>query len=369
MSFIIDGTSGATFPSGKVQPDASSPYVMKNRIINGAMQIDQRNAGASVTPSSGNTYTLDRWFLAASQASKVSIQQSTTAPAGFSKSIKVTSLSAFTVGATDYFDIVQKIEGYNIADFAFGTASAKAFTFSFWVQSSLTGTFGGVLLNGSENYSYPFTYTISSANTWEQKTITVAAPTSGTWFSDNNSGLEVLFGLGAGSTYSGTSGSWVSATYLSATGATSVVGTNGATFYITGVQLEVGSTATAFEWRPYTTELQLCQRYYWLLAPNQSGNRPIGSGSYLLTSYLEWYTQFPVPMRTTPSLVSPTITDGYEVYRNSGSDQFNSITFGSGTSNAAFLYNSSEVSGTAGQSGSIYCRNTYASYVAFSAEL
>ena len=298
MSLIVDGTTGVTFNDSSLQGAAASPYVLKNRIINGDMRIDQRNAGASVTPSSGNTYTLDRWFLAASQASKVSIQQSSTAPTGFNNSLKVTSLSAYTVGASDYFDIVQKIEGYNIADLGFGTASAKTFTFSFWVQSSLTGTFGGVLLNGYENYSYPFTYTISSANTWEQKTITVTAPTGGTWYSNNNPGLEILFGLGVGSTYSGTANSWASATYLGATGSTSVVGTNGATWYITGVQLEIGSTATPFERRLYNQELANCQRYYiklntygvLLCIPSTNRND-------------RWsVVTLPVPMRSSPTL-------------------------------------------------------------------
>ena len=297
MSVSLDGSNGITFNDGSSQTAAASPYGLKNRIINGDMRIDQRNAGASVTPSSGNTYTLDRWFLAASQASKVSIQQSSTAPTGFTKSLKVTSLSAYTVGSSDYFDIVQKIEGYNIADLGFGTANAKTFTFSFWVQSSITGTFGGVLLNGSENYSYPFTYTISAANTWEQKSITVTAPTGGTWFSDNNSGLEILFGLGAGSTYSGTANSWASATYLSATGGQSVVGTNGATWYVTGVQLEVGSTATPFERRMYGYELALCQRYWWT-NPNTYRYVKMRESTRLRGITIS----LPVTMRATPTI-------------------------------------------------------------------
>jgi hypothetical protein len=242
-------------------------YGFKNRIINGAMVIDQRNAGASVTISTtgGGQYTLDRWFGQASQSSKFSVQQnagSVTPPVGFTKYLGVTSLSAYSIGSGDYFSVKQVIEGFNGADLGFGTANASAVTLSFRVYSSLTGTFGGVLQNGGFNRSYPFTYTVSSANTWTTVSVTIAGDTSGTWATDNSGGLVVIFGLGVGSTYSGAGGSWAGSNYISATGATSVVGTNGATFYITGVQLEKGSTATSFDYRPYGTELALCQRYF-----------------------------------------------------------------------------------------------------------
>jgi len=237
----------------------------KNRIINGAMVIDQRNAGAEVNPAANAVYYLDRWSAGATVASKFKIGQnagSVTPPTGFTNYLGCTSLSAYTVGASEAFTIRQFIEGFNVADLAFGTASAATVTLSFWVYSSLTGTFGGTLKNGSANRSYPFTYTISSANTWEQKSVTIAGDTSGTWLTTNGIGLIVNFSLGAGATVSGTAGAWAGANYNSATGATSVVGTNGATFYITGVQLEKGSTATSFDYRPYGTELALCQRYY-----------------------------------------------------------------------------------------------------------
>jgi hypothetical protein len=236
----------------------------KNRIINGAMVIDQRNAGASVTPSNAQ-YTLDRWVAGLSQASKFSVQQnagSVTAPVGFTNYLGVTSLSSYSVSSSDFFIISQFIEGYNCADLAWGTANAKTVTLSFWVRSSLTGTFGGSLHNSAWNRSYPFSYSISSANTWTQISITVAGDITGTWDTTNGTGIAVVFGLGNGSTYSGTAGAWAGATYGNATGATSVVGTNGATWYVTGVQLEVGTQATTFDYRSYGTELALCQRYY-----------------------------------------------------------------------------------------------------------
>jgi len=266
MPITLDGTNGITTPmyNGSITANAVTPSVnMKNRIINGNMVIDQRNAGASVTLTT-SAYTLDRWFSYATASSKFSIQQdagAVTPPAGFTDYIGATSLSAYTITSGDYFSIMQRIEGYNVADLGWGTANAKTVTLSFWVRSSLTGTFGGSFRNSAGNRSYAFTYTISSANTWEQKSITVAGDTSGTWLTTNGIGLDVLFSLGTGSSFLGTAGAWAGANYLGATGQVNMVATNGATFYITGVQLEVGSTATSFDYRPYGTELALCQRY------------------------------------------------------------------------------------------------------------
>ena len=240
--------------------------IMKNRIINGAMVIDQRNGGASVTATTASLYTLDRWQSIASVSSKYTVQQnagSVTPPAGFTNYLGVTSSSAYSVLAGDYFSLVQKIEGYNVADLGFGSANAKTVTLSFWVRSSLTGTFGGGISNAGATRWYPFSYTISSANTWEQKSITIAGDTTGTWVTTSGIGILTSFALGYGSTYgNGTAGAWTSSDFESVTGAVSVVGTSGATFYITGVQLEVGSSATGFEYRIYSTELMNCQRYY-----------------------------------------------------------------------------------------------------------
>jgi hypothetical protein len=272
----------------------------KNRIINGAMVIDQRNAGASVTPStSGNTYCVDRWTWGVTQASKLTCQQSTTVPTGFKNSLAVTSSSSYSVASGDVFAMFQRIEGFNVADLNWGSASAATVSVSFWVRSSLTGTFGGSVTNGSATRSYPFTYAISAANTWEQKTVTIAGDTTGTWATDNSNGLQLNFSMGAGSTLSGTAGAWAAGAYYSATGATSVVGTSGATFYITGVQLEKGSTATSFDYRPYGTELALCQRY----AVKYSGCM-IGTAVNTDTPYNYGNLVFSVPMRATPTLAS-----------------------------------------------------------------
>ena len=278
---------------------AGNASIMKNRIINGSMVIDQRNAGASVTLTVSGTFTLDRWTFGISVASKFSTQQnagSVTPPVGFSNYLGVTSLSAYTVGAAERFALAQSIEGFNTSDLGFGTANAKTVTLSFQVYSSLTGTFGGALRNGAGDRSYPFTYSIPVANTWTTISVTVAGDTTGTWVGATNGvGLTVFFGLGVGSTLSGTAGAWASANYNSATGATSVVGTSGATFYITGVQLEVGSSATGFEYRQYGQELALCQRYYEVVG--------LGSvGSTLSTAFALVGSTFKVTKRTSPTL-------------------------------------------------------------------
>ena len=229
---------------------AGNASIMKNRLINSDMRIDQRNAGASVTPTDGQ-YLVDRWCGRLTQASKFSAQQnagSVTPPVGFVNYLGATSLSAYTVVTGDFFLLRQIIEGYNIADLGWGTANAKTVTISFWVRSSLTGTFGGSITNAGNNRAYPFSYTITSANTWEYETITIAGDTSGTWNTTNSAGFNVNFSLGSGATYSGTAGAWSASNLFSATGATSVVGTSGATFYITGIQLEVGSSATGYEY-------------------------------------------------------------------------------------------------------------------------
>jgi hypothetical protein len=263
-AMTIDTGQAVTFAQTANLPNT---FGFKNRIINGGMVIDQRNAGASITPTDSQ-YMVDRWQAFLTQASKFTADQnaaSVTPPAGFLNYLGFTSSSAYAVLTSDYFGFQQHIEYANTYDLDWGTANAKTVTLSFWVRSSLTGTFGGALANYGRTRAYPFTYTISAANTWEQKSITIAGDTSGTWGGAiNTGGITVGFGLGVGSTYSTTAGAWATGLYLSATGATSVVGTNGATLYITGVQLEAGSTATSFDYRDYGRELILCQRYYEL---------------------------------------------------------------------------------------------------------
>ena len=257
----LDSSGNATFAGTA----AMSSSFLRNRIINGDMRIDQRNAGAAVTVNTGNqTFSVDRWWGQGTASSGVfTMQRSTVAPAGFTNSLAITVTTPdSSLAASDLYDIAQFIEGFNVADFNFGTASAVTFALSFWVRSSVTGTYGGALGNNAGNRSYPFTYSVSAANTWEYKTVVIAGDTAGTWTTDNTAGLRVYFGLGLGSNWSGTAGAWAGSFLISATGATNLMATNGATFYLTGVQLEVGTAATPFERRQFGTELMLCQRYY-----------------------------------------------------------------------------------------------------------
>lgn len=295
--------------SGGVLAPISS--VMRNRIINGAMVIDQRNAGASVTPSADG-YTLDRWNYQASQTSKFTIQQnkgSVTPPVGLANYLGMSVASAVTIGSSDYFMISQYVEGFNTSDLGWGTASAKTVTLSFQVYSSLTGTFGGAVQNSASDRSYPFSYTISSANTWTSISVTIAGDTSGTWIgSTNGIGVRVRFGLGIGSALSGTAGAWNGNNNFSATGATSVVGTNGATFYITGVQLEVGTQATGFEYRQYGQELALCQRYYQKLGLVAS--QMLGFGITQTGSQGVIYCKYTTTMRASPTATFSNLSVG-----------------------------------------------------------
>jgi hypothetical protein len=276
------------------------------------MMIDQRNAGASVTPTIDQTYTLDRWMARVSQSSKYSVVRSSDAPTGFINSLLVTSLSSYSVGVNDFFTVNQNIEGLNLADLGWGTANAQPVTLSFWVKSSLTGTFGGAFSNASQAKGYAFTYTINVANTWEQKSVTIVGDTSGTWLTTNGVGIAISFGLGVGSNLSATAGSWLSQLYInSATGATSVVGTSGATLYITGVQLEEGTAASPFENRLYGQELALCQRYYARFNNDGAGDPLIANGYQYATTGAVFSIKFPQTMRVEPtmSLANLTISD------------------------------------------------------------
>lgn len=311
------GGSSITFEDGSIVSSGSAGF--KNKIINGAMMIDQRNAGASYSAVDGG-FSVDRWkvasFDSSAQTGKFTVQQSSTVPTGFSKSLLVTSSAATSLGSGAVYWIGQFIEGFNTADLDFGLATAKTVTLSFWVRSSLTGTFAGSITNNGNDRSYPFTYTINSANTFEYKTITITGDTSGTWTRDSSIGLRVLFNLGHGSTYNTTANAWASGYYGSVTGTTSLLATSGATLYITGVQLEKGTTASSFEFRSYGTELALCQRYYEKGGiSTRSGNRASGTSQTIQAYYK-------VQKRDTPTFaVSGGYTaDGWGTYNIGGHD-------------------------------------------------
>jgi len=374
MPITLDGSNGITTPmyNGSITANAVTPSVnMKNRIINGAMVIDQRNAGASGTASG---YTVDRWTYQPSQASKGTWQQnagSVTPPAGFTNYLGFTSSSAYTVGSSEFFLLQQPIEGFNTADLGFGTANAKTVNLSFWVRSSLTGTFGGALNNSAFNRSYPFSFTISAANTWEQKSVTIAGDTTGTWIGATNGvGLYVNFSLGAGATVSGTANAWAGSFFVSATGATSVVGTNGATFYLTGVQLEVGSTATSFDYRPYGTEFDLCRRYYERL--NLASPATATSNLYIGSTGLAWTSgDVRAYFRMYPKRAQPSCSQSGQIRFGTGTfgqTLSSGFTFDQPGPDSVLMYNNTGVSGfTEGRALQIWGQSS--GYVDFSAEL
>lgn len=301
-SLISANTGSGAFTTSNF--NSASTFGFRNRIINGGMVIDQRNAGAALSFTSGPaaTYTLDRWSFGYSQNSKITAQQNqgaVTPPTGFSNYFGFTSASSYSVGSSDYFLLTQPIEGLNVSDLAWGTSNAKTVTLSFQVYSSLTGTFGGSLRNSAANRSYPFSYSVSSANTWTTISVTIPGDTSGTWLTTNGIGVNVGFTLGSGSSFLGSSGAWAGANYHGPTGATSVVGTNGAKFYITGVQLEVGSVASPFDFRSYGQEMSLCQRYCVKIGGG-STNDTFGTGFAAgTTTYIQ--VPLPVQMRATPT--------------------------------------------------------------------
>jgi hypothetical protein len=295
----------------------------------------------------------------ASQASKFAIQQnrgSVTPPSGYSNYLGFSTAAAVSVGATDYFLCEQFIEGFNTADLAWGTASAAAVTLSFWVRSSLTGTFGGNLQNSTNNRFYVFSYTINSANTWEQKKITIAGDTSGTWATNNSIGIALRFSLGTGSTYLTTAGSWGATTYVGVTGQTNVVGTLSATWQITGVQLEKGTTATSFDVRPYGTELALAQRY--LPAFNSSSTSYSLGAAYAAASTTAVATlTFPVQARVAPTGISSTAASTMSYGSAAGSFAGSAVAIGANSGTLGCDVNLTISGATAGQGGKFSFNN------------
>ena len=298
-----DGTGSLTVPaeSGTVVTTASPSLGRRNLIINGAMQVAQR--GTSFTSLATGTYALDRYQFYRSGGGNWNVEQSTDAPDNFKNSVKITvSTADSSIAAGDYYLFGQKIEGQNMSHLNFGSSAAQTVTLSFQVKSSLTGTFSGVLTNSAENRSYPFTYSISTANTWEAKTVTVAGDTSGTWLDTNNIGMEVWFDMGSGTTYQGTAGAWAGATYYAASSSTQLIGTASATFQITGVQLEVGSVATPFEHRSYGEELALCQRYFQRAVDNDTGDNLSTGANQAGTTAVRFVWPLSVPLRASPTV-------------------------------------------------------------------
>jgi hypothetical protein len=374
VNTITNAAGGNTAQINGMTPTADSLQGFRNRIINGDFRIDQRNAGASVAITGADTFQLDRWTAAiqSSGTGRFSVQQSTTVPTGFRNSLAITVTTADASPSASFaYHVNQPIEGFNTSDLGFGTASASTVTLSFWVRSSVTGTLPITVANAASTRVYGATYVVNAANTWEQKSITIAGDTSGTWLTDNSLGIRVLFGLGGGTSRTVSAG-WqtVGGTFqTNVTGCTSIIGTNGATFYITGVQLEAGSVATPFERRPYGTELALCQRYYYkMLATN--ADTVFGNSYNASTTEARGLIIFPTTMRAAPTALEQSGTAGdYRVAHQATATNCSAVPqFSSGD-----IFNSSVnftvASGlTAGQGSRFRAVNSSA-YLAWSAEL
>jgi len=356
-----------------IAQSGSNNVTFRNKIINGAMVINQRGTSSS-TSSTNGTYPADRtrWYAGVDGTGTVGANMGgVTPPAGFTNYIGYTQgSSATTISSGTFFAFFQAIEGYNIADWAWGTANAKSVTVSFWVYSNLTGTFSASLRNSAHTYGYPFNYTISSANTWTQVSAVVTGPTVGVWETTNGTGTELYIAYGTGSNYTGTANTWNAGNIAAVTGATNLVATANAYLYVTGIQIELGTTASPFEYRQYGTELALCQRYYNMVAnySQTGGVAPITNIVFPSATDIRAIYNFPVQMRVAPSVVSSSgslyfrIYNGNNIYANSIGLDFASVSgigivSGGGTSGA-----------TQGQGGIIFA-NTAGAYFALSAEL
>jgi hypothetical protein len=281
---------------------AARPMIGDNRIINGDMRIDQRNNGAAGTAV--NVYTVDRWTYSASQAGKFDWGRNNVNLAWFPYALAFVAVGGWASAANDSFSVFQPIEADMISDFAWGTANAQPVTLSFWAASSLTGTFSGAVKNYAATRSYPFTFSIPTAATWTKITLTIPGDTGGTWVMSGNAGaLYVQFDLGCGANNRGPANVWASAAYSGVTGSVSVVATNNANFFLTGVKLEVGSVATPYNRQSLAKSMADCQRYYQITANVQ----PLVSGWQNGVSNIFTPMLFPVSMRVAPTIAYSSI--------------------------------------------------------------
>jgi hypothetical protein len=288
----------------------------RNIIINGDMSIAQRTTSAVTINSGTIQYGIDRFGARGmSSAGVFTIEQSTDAPTNFVNSFKATVTTAdSSIASNATYRVVQHIEGNMIRNLNWGTSQAQDVTLSFKVKSSLTGTFGGAIINGDYNRFYNFSYTISSANTWTDVSVTIDGDTSGTWQTNNILGMRLSLSLGAGSGEVGSAGSWGTATYEGVTGQTNLIATNGATWQITGVQLEAGTSASDFEFLPVDVNLQRCQRYYQKF-DDTSGPSAIYAGRSYGTTDIQWCVPLNCPLRASPSV---SLTGTLRAFHGSG---------------------------------------------------
>ena len=368
MSLTQLPTSMYSFDSGSI--------AFRNRVINGDMRIDQRNAGASYAVPTGTTSypVCDRWhFTKDPSGMTLTVQQTSTAPVGFTKSMVSTATVGVVPTSVQFVCIQQKIEGNNCVDLGFGTSAATNVTASFWVRSSATGTYAFALKNSDNTRSYVATYSIAAIDTWEYKTITIPGDTSGTWLKDSGIGIRVHFDLGSGTGYNTTAGAWQSGDYNRTTGTSNWSQTTGNTFYITGVQLEKGTTATPFEFRPYGTELALCQRYCQMYSSTEAGNNArYGFGEAYTSTGFSCVMPLFQKMRVTPDLASTAgFVSSFAVASRNTNTACTSVTlYADGSTPSIASLAVSVASGlTAGSAGALVSNNNKNTYLLYTAEL
>ena len=301
----------------------------RNKIINGDFTIHQR--GGTIASSNGN-YTIDRWrtYRSGDSSGGFSVQQSTSSYPqtnisgvidNFKSSAFITVTSAGSAAANNNCKFQQRIEGSNCYDLAFGTAVAKKVTVSFYVKCSLTGTFGMSLVNSAHNRSNVLTYTVNSASTWERKVVTFDGDTSGSWDFGTGTGLQLMFDMGSGSSkHASSTGTWLSGEYHGTTSSVKLIHTNGATWQVTGVQLEAGEVATPFEFRNQADELQRCQRYF--ISINNEDDKFFANGTAYGSSQGYFVVPLPTTMRALPTLVSYSGSGSVYRFLTAGNSQY-----------------------------------------------
>ena len=350
---------------------SGSQQNFRNIIINGDMSIAQR--ATSVTGNTDGGYTtVDRWNTILSTAGTYTISQSTDVPSGqgFANSMKFDCTTAdASLAAGDNMRLQSKFEGQNLQYLKKGTSNAESLTASFWVKSVKTGTYILELEDKDNSRTISKSYTISSANTWEKKTVTFPGDTTGAFGNDNARSLDVMFWLAAGSNF--TSGtldtSWGSTTTANrAVGQVNLSDSTSNDWYVTGIQLEAGTTASEFEFLPVDVNLQRCQRYYHLVASGSGVN--INFVSYNTASNTSSRVFLPTTMRANPTLDITTGTGYYRAYRGGGSDDINAFLLDTSRPNYMYFYDGSTSSGTIGYSGQLNTNNS-SSYLAADAEL
>jgi len=377
MPTTIHGTNGITFNDGSTQN--TRPAVgFRNRIINGDCRIDQRNAGASlVTTTDYNGYTIDRFYLAQNGVVRSTVGRSEVVPTGqgFTNSFLTTITTADAAVATGNktMGYYYKLEGYNVSDFGWGTASAQTITISFWVRSSVAGTYSFTVTNTNFARNYNTSYTINAANTWEKKTFTIAGDTGATSIDTTNGhAIGLVFDLGYSTLYEGsTANTWLATSALALSGCTKLAATAGATWYLTGLQLEAGSTATEFERRPIGTELALCQRYYYRQTKT-SGASGVASAFAMLQLWSNaWHSliQFPVTMRSAPSFESSSAATFFYHAGGVGNSALTSINISGSNGDSARLEGGTTYSATQGLAGQLAMANSSTAFLGFSSEL